>query len=254
MLCLLLIFLGAVLLLESDKDAREAPRALILFCGIVDLRPPVDEIVEIFQRRSGIRVKIRCAASGHPMPERVDVLLFAEDDLRGLSFTGLKLAADTRTVAAWLVPVIQVAAGNPRGIGNVSDLVGLDGMRLALADERETMIGRITPEIFAANGISMEAMHSNKVFTVAKASALGRAVSLGRADAAIIWRPSAYLYPATEIIEIPSEYNRKVAIEAAVTDAADLPQVAGEFVDFLSGPFARKVFARHQYDPASLHE
>jgi ABC-type molybdate transport system substrate-binding protein len=123
------------------------------------------------------------------------------------------------------------------------------GIRLGIADERAAAIGRITPELFRANGVEMDAIRANVAYTSVTAPELGQAVTLGHVDAAIVWRPVAMQYPLTDSVEIPVDLNRISPIDAAVVrGGAHSGTIAADFVDFLAGSFAREVFRRHHYD------
>jgi molybdate transport system substrate-binding protein len=239
---------------DPNPTTETTPGPLLtLLCG-AGLRPPVEEIVDAFRRRHGVRVEIQYGASNLLLGQleltgRGDVFLpgdaFYTDEARRKG-----LVADSRTVA-WFVPVIQVADGNPKGIKTVADLA-VPGIRLGIADERAAAVGRITPEIFRMNGVSMDDVRRNVVFTSVTAPELGQSVALGHVDAVIVWQPVAKQYPSTEIIAIPEDKNRISPIDAAVVGKPGAStDVAHAFVNFLAGPVAGESFRKYDYDLVS---
>ena len=235
---------------------EEGPPKLLLYCGAA-LRPPVEEAIELFQRRTGVRVEADYGASNLllgrlKISRRGDVFLpgdafyVSEAEAEGL-------VAESKDVA-WFVPVIMVPKGNPRGIETVADLAA-PGVRLALADERAAAIGRITPDIFRANGVPLDDVERNTAFTGVTAPELAQAVALGHVDATIIWRPVAMRYPdSAEIVEIPRETNVLSPVAVAALTTSDFPDEARQLVAFLAGPMGQECFRKHHYEPAEEAE
>ncbi len=250
LVCLLLLA-GVWMLGHNGRPAETAsPPRLLLLSG-AGLRPPVEEIVEAFQRRYGVRVEVQYGPSNIllgqlELTEKGDV--FLPGDAYYIAEAARRGFVTSARPVAWFVPAIQVAGGNPKGIETLADLAA-PGIRLALADERAAAIGRITPSLFRDHRVPLEAIERNTVFTAVAAPELAQAIAFGHADAAVIWRPVALQYPLTEVVEIPAEQNRISPIEAAVLTTAAQPDLARDFVDFMKGSAARAAFARHHYDP-----
>lgn len=247
----LLALLVGFLLTRNEMTSREdlPPDRITLLCGAA-LRPPMEEITEAFQRRHEVNVEVRYGASNLLLGQleltgQGDVFLpgdaYYTDEAKRRGWV-----ADQQAVA-WFTPVIMVGRGNPKRIRTVNDLAA-PGIRLALADSRSAAIGRITPIIFEMNNVSMKTVEDNTVFTSVTAPELGQAITLGHADAAIIWRPVARMFALAEEIEIPAEFNLASPIVAAVLTGATNPEQARSFVEFLRGATARAILERHHYD------
>ncbi len=173
-------------------------------------------------------------------------LFFPGDDFYIEEAKAEGLVHETRTVAQF-VPVIMVADGNPLEIENVSDLAQAD-VRLAVAEQRAAAVGRITPEIFAKNGVDFDTL-DNIVFTGVTAPEVAQAVALGHADATITWRPVAKQHQHnTSIVEIAPEKNVFSPLVVAVLETSGNKELALAFADFLAGPEGREVFERYHYD------
>ncbi len=242
--------LGVMLLLSGrDRQAEPEPSAPILLLCDAGLRMPIEAIIDAFQRRGGTRVEVHDNASNRLTETladtgRGDVLLTGDaHSIAEAARAGW--VVDSLPVAA-LVPVIHVAAGNPGNITSVEDLAQAD-LRLALADEQAGAIGRITAEVLRLNGVNRETIRKQTIVTATCASELGRAVGLGRVDAAIVWLPVAKQYPLTGIVPIPETKNQRSPVVAATLATTVNPVAAAAFLRFLDGSSARAIFERHHY-------
>ena len=235
---------------ERPRAAANAPGPLQLNCG-TGLRPPVAEIIDYFQRRTGVQVRVNYGASNLLLGQlkltgRGDLFLPGDDFyIKEAEREGLVHAS---YAVALFVPVIQVARGNPLRVKTIADLARGD-VRLGVADERAAAIGRITPAIFATNGVPFATVRSNIVFTSITAPELGQAVALGHVDAAIVWRAVAWQYAReTEIMEIPAEHNVLSHVAVAVLAGSKNKETALEFVKCLQGTVGREIFRKYHYD------
>ncbi len=249
--CALLVMAGGWL--GPAAAATNAPAALLLYCG-AGLRPPVAELAELFQRRTGIKIEANYGPSTPLLTQlklsgRGDLFLPGDDFyLQEARRQGL---VESSHPVATFVPVILVARGNPLGVKTLADLARPE-VRLGLADERVAAVGRITPAIFATNGIPFEPLRAKTVLNALTAPELGQAVKLGHVDAAINWQATGWQYaPEVEIVPIPAERNILSPVAVAVVAASKNKETALEFVKFLQGAAGQAVFRKHHYDPAS---
>ena len=234
--------------------ATNAPVSLLLSCG-AGLRPPVEEIITLFQRQTGVKVSANYAGSNFllgqlKLSRRGD--LFLPGDAFYIQEARRQGLVQESYAVAQFVPVIQVARGNPRGIKTIADLVRSD-VKLGIGDERAAAIGRITPAIFATNGVPFDAVRAKVAFTSATAPELGQAVKLGHIDAAIIWQAVAWQYaPETEIVAIPADRNILSPVAVAITTDSKNKETALKLVEFLQGKTGQEIFRKHHYDAAPL--
>ncbi len=230
----------------------EAPAAeeLLLHSG-AGIKPPVEEVIAAFQRETGISVRANYGPSnmllGNLKLREEGDLFLPGDDFYIEEAREADLVTEARSVAAF-VPVIMVRQGNPLNIRSVQDLVGPE-VRLAIADRRTAAVGRITGAIFEKNDISASRVEERVVYTSTTAPELGQAVTLGHADATIVWRPVALQYEAgTEVVEIEPERNVISPVAIGIIRTSRRPEAARRFVEFITSEFGREVFARHGYD------
>lgn len=243
---------GAWLAPAGSAAATNAPAPLFLYCG-AGLRPPVAEIAALFQRETGIAIEANYGPSTPLLTQlklsgRGDVFL-PGDDFYVQEARRQGLVEASHPVATF-VPVILVAKGNPLGVKTVADLARKD-VRLGLADERVAAVGRITPAIFATNGVPFEPVRAKAVLNALTAPELGQAVKLGHVDAAINWQAVAWQYaPDVEIVTIPPERNIVSPVAAAVVAGSRNKEAAMAFIRFMEWPAGQEIFRKHHYDPA----
>lgn len=242
---------------ESGRPRRRGPEGLVLLCDEYS-RYPVEApdmehesgIIGRFLRRTGVRVRPEYG----PAPELVnelivgregDILMIPGDDyLERAKEAGL--IYHTRRVAT-LVPVMLVRGGNPRDIKNITDLVDPE-LRLAVADDRKSLLGQISDEVFQKNGINIHSL-GNIRFVGDGASEVASAVVTDRADVAILWRPVAARHSRnTEILKIASEQNVTSPLVIAVLETSVDKEKALRFADFAAGSAASEVFEMYAFD------
>ena len=255
---------GAILLIVGLCGCRgaspgEDERQVTLFCG-AGIRPAMEEIIEVFHRRTDVRVRTHYGASNLLLGQLKIAPDTADLFLPGDVFYVEEAQAEglvTRTVpVAWFVPVILVRQGNPQDIRAVQDLAK-PGLRLAVGDDRSAAIGRIMPMILEKHGLSPDALAQNAVFTAATAHELGNAVSMGHVDATIVWEAVARLFDWSEVVEIPPARNVAPPLAVGLLAHSSARAAAEEFMDFLSSPAAQTIFEDHHYalaPPAELTE
>jgi molybdate transport system substrate-binding protein len=113
--------------------------------------------------------------------------------------------------------VIAVAAGNPRGIGSLSDLAA-PGVKVALCAE-QVPCGRAAVAALAAGGVEVTPVTLERDVRAALAK-----VNLGEVDAALVYRTDAQFASDVEAIEFPE--SASAVNEYPITVLADAPNPA----------------------------
>jgi len=229
-------------LVARQIRAQATDEHITLFCG-AGLRPAMAPIIEAFHQQSAWRVRAHYGASNLLLgqltvaPDIADA--FLPGDAYYVEQARLAGLVGHRETVAWFVPVIMVQAGNPKGIRRVVDLA-TPGTRLALADARSAAIGRIMPRLLANHDMALDQLAPNIVFTAATAHELATAVSLGHADATIVWESVARGYEG-DVLPIPERVNVITPVEIGIVIGT--PRQAGveAFIAFVISAPAREI-------------
>lgn len=237
------------LLASAGCGASDESPKLMLYCG-AGLRPAVAELVEEFQRATG--VKVECDYDGS---ER----LLARIKLSGLGDLYMpgdahyveqarqqELVTDSKDVC-YFVPVILVQKGNPKQIHTLADLTR-PGVALGLGNPEACAIGRKSQKILEKNGISAEDLEANLKFQSLTVNDLGNHIKLGKLDAVIVWDAmAAYFADVGEVVEIPPQQNVISTVAAGVLTSSTQPETAARLLEFFVSQRGQEILAKHHY-------
>ncbi|HUT13983.1 MAG TPA: extracellular solute-binding protein [Thermoguttaceae bacterium] len=225
------------------------PQPPLLYCG-AGIKPPVAELVEEFNRQHDAEItcdyrgsevllsSVKLTGKGDLyMPGDVYYVEMAEkEDL---------IAPDSTKTVCYFVPIILVQEKNPKEIHTLEDLLR-DDVKVGLGDPEVCAIGRTTSEIFAKNGISEADV--NVKFRSPTVNELGNHIELKSLDAVIVWDAVAgYVGEKGHKVTIPTEKNVISTVAVAVLKSSQYPDLAAEFVDFITSEKGREVFAKHHF-------
>ena len=104
--------------------------------------------------------------------------------------------------------------------------------RLALADPSHVPAGQYARQILEAEGVWEDAEARTVALSDVRAAA--RAVALGQADAALVYRSDVASFPAVHVVFEPAQQPNMVVV-GAVVRASSQPDQAQAFLDFVQG-------------------
>jgi molybdate transport system substrate-binding protein len=138
---------------------------------------------------------------------------------------------------------IAVPAGNPKGITGLGDLAE-PGTKVVLAAP-QVPVGRYGAEALSKAGVTVRPVSLEQ-----DVKAVATKVSLGEADAGIVYRTDvAAAGGKLQGITIPDEHNVVAAYPIArIRDAAN-PELAAAFVDFVLSEAGRGILVEHGFVP-----
>ena len=236
-----------LLALARAADAA-AGTTLTVHAG-AGIRPPLDELGEIFQSRTGVRVDYNYKGSGCLLADicfsRIgDVYipgeLFYVQQARERGFI-----RDQRVVAEMSTMIIA-QRGNPRNIRSLRDLAR-PGLRVGLGDPEAVAAGRAAVETLDKAGVRV-AVQRNVVMTALNVIELGNAVKLRHLDGAIVWDATAALFgDQVAAVSIPAAQRVDCPIPVATLTFSEHPREAAQFVAFLASEEGARVFRKHGY-------
>jgi molybdate transport system substrate-binding protein len=143
-----------------------------------------------------------------------------------------------------------VPKGNPLGIRTLKDLTR-PGLRVAIANPETVCVGVYAVEIIEKEFTAAEkaAFKRNLINYTESCEKTATAISLKMADAVIGW--TVFEHWDSERIEtvwLPAAQIPRIGyIPIAISKFTKNNKAAQEFIDFLTGPEGRKIYAHHNY-------
>jgi len=224
-----------------------SPEPPLLYCG-AGIKPPVEELVEQFRREHG--AAIVCDYRGSEVLLSSITLtgkgdLYMPGDAYYVELAEKEGLVASKKTVCYFVPVILVRKGNPKNIRTLQDLTRED-VKVGLGDPQFCAVGRTSAEIFHKNGIPEEDV--SVTFRSPTVNELGNHIELGSLDAVIVWDAiAAYVGQQGEIVPIPPEQNVISTVAVGILKCSQHPEVAAEFVEFITSEQGRQVFQKHHY-------
>lgn len=230
-------------------EATAAPQErLTVFAGAAS-QPATSEAAQLFTQRTGIQVECSFGGSG-TMLNQIRMEHFGDLYIPGSDDYMTKAEADglvdpsTRQTICWLLPVICVAKGNPKGIKALADL-SQPGMRVAIGDPKSVCLGSIAKAAMEQAGV-YEAVSPRIVTFASDCQQIASLIRLGEVDAAVGYDVFQRQSP-DDMDCVPIEGTQRVSVPVAVVHFTQQREAAVQFAAFISGPEGRQAFARHGY-------
>ncbi|MGI6497441.1 MAG: molybdate ABC transporter substrate-binding protein [Oscillospiraceae bacterium] len=259
------IILALVLLLmtaacgfsNSNPSANETPAAsgeepvdlsgqtLLVYCG-AGMQKPFQEIAAAFQEATGCKVNVTFANASQiqtQISESQEGDFFIAGSVEEVKPVTDYVASSVNLVKH--IPVLAVAAGNPKGITGVADLAK-DGVVTVIGDPESTPIGKIAKKVFSDFGVA-ESVHL--AATTTTAPQLATVISLGEADAAIIWKENCNV-DGVEICDTADMDAYVKTIPAARLNFNAESEAAAAFSEFLATDAANTIWTSYGYELA----
>ncbi len=222
---------------------------MLLYCA-AGIRPPVDELVEVFSRDYRVRIAVDYAGSEMllstiKLARRGDLYMPGDRHYMDQAVRG-KMILSYRPVCYW-VPTILVQKGNPKNIHALEDLFQ-GGLKLGLGDPNVCAIGRVTQQILAKNNIAWEDIKEYVVYQSLTVNELGMQIQARALDAVIVWDAIAQYYSQYgDQIPIAAEKNITSTVDIGVLTFTKQKELAEKFVDFATGESGRAIFEKYHY-------
>ncbi len=228
--------------------AGHAGATLLVHAG-AGIRPPLDELGESFERKTGTRVDYSYKGSGCLLADICfskmgdayvpgELFYIDQADKRGF-------VVDSRVVAQMSI-VLIVQEGNPKNIRGLRDLTRA-GIRFGMGDPEAVAVGRAASQALVKAGLLKE-VEKNVVMKALNVVELGIGVKLKHLDAAMVWDATAHLFGGdVETLALPEKWRVDCPIPVGVLKFSSHRRQAGQFMEFLATEEAAKVFLRHGY-------
>jgi molybdate transport system substrate-binding protein len=232
---------------SNEATVGENNDTLLVYCG-AGLRKPMDEIGELFYEENDVSVQYNYAGSNTLLTQ---MELTGEGDvyMPGATYyfevASEKGLIDNFSKVAYHIPVIITPAGNPANITTLDDLAN-NGVEVILGDPEAAAIGVLCQKMLTNKGI-YDQVEENVVAKGATVNELVTYVSLGQADASIVWKDLVRDNEDLDVIEISREDNIVKIIPIGTLTSSENEEVASDFVDFVVSDAGRAVFENYGF-------
>lgn len=237
---------------DVNNSASENPKSeetLLVFSG-AGLRKPMDEIGEVFEEKFGVKVEYTYAGSAQNLSQ-VELSgegdVYVPGDLYYYEAAKEKDLVTEMKEVAYHIPVIAVPKGNPAGITCLEDLAKED-VQIVLGDEKSAAIGKVCQKILQQNGLD-EAVNNNTIAKAATVNELVVYITMGQADASIIWEDNVMGVEEIEMVRIADEKNEIKIIPVCIVKNSGKEELARKFVDFTASEEGKGIYEKHGFKP-----
>lgn len=239
-------------LAAAGAKAKEPP--LLVFAGAAS-KPPLEELAQSFEKKTGQRVEVVFGGSGYVLSQmriarRGDIYFPGSSDFMEVAKRQGAVLPETERRVVYLVPSINVQTGNPKGIHGLRDLLR-PGIRVAIANPENVCVGTYAVEIVESAFTPEERaqFRANLLNYTESCEKTATAVSLKAVDAVLGWSVFQHWDPARiQTIPLPPERIRRIGyLPIVVSTFTKQREAAQRFVDFVTSPEGRAVFAKFHY-------
>lgn len=235
----------------QTAPAPGQPVRLIAFVGSAS-KPPAQQAKAAYEKRNpGVTVDMTFGGSGTLLQQMTlektgDIYMPGSDDYMEKAEAKEAVVPETRAIVAYLVPVICVQKGNPKGIKGVADLAK-PGVTVGLAEPGAVCLGDVSAEILESAGL-LGAVRKNVITYAKSCEQTQQLVQLGEVDAVIGWDAFQQWAPdKIEVVPIPLKYARPRNIPVAVSVHSKQRGAAQGFIYFLTSAEGKAIFSKHGY-------
>lgn len=229
----------------------KSARSLEVFVGSAT-KPALEEAAALFEKHTGTRVLLHFGGSGKMLSEmrlarRGDLYLPGSSDFMDLARRQKLVLAATERRVAYLVPAINVPAGNPKNIRSLEDLAR-PGVRVGIARPDSVCVGLYAAEVLERAGLASR-VRPNIVTHVESCEKTAQLVALGSVDAVLGWEVFHHWRPdkIETVLLKPEQVARIGYIPIAVSAFSQQGALAGQFIDFLTSAEGQSVFRKWHY-------
>ncbi len=247
-------FIFLILCICLSFDALFAEQSLLIFSGAAS-KPPTEEAIMVFQKKTGIKVDVIFGGSGYVLSQMIlgkkgDLYFPGSSDFMEIAKKKGVVYPETEKHVVYLVPTINVKKDNPKNIKSLRDLTK-PNLKIAIATPESVCVGAYAVEIIEKNFTLEEktAFRKNLINYTESCEKTATAISLNIVDAVIGWHVFEHWDPQ-RIQTIPlkkEEIIRIGYIPIAISKFTQNKALAQKFIDFLLSEEGKSIFRKYHY-------
>ncbi|GIV29239.1 MAG: ABC transporter substrate-binding protein [Bacteroidia bacterium] len=258
---ILLVFIISLLMVDKNivtnhfkNKTNTNNESLLIYVGAAS-KPPTEEIIEMFQKETSIKVNAIYGGSGFvlsqmKLSQKGDIYFPGSSDYMELAKREKLVFPETEKKVVYLVNAINVQKGNPKNIQSLKDLCK-PGIKVAIANPEGVCVGAYAIEIIEKNlsKNEIEQLKKNIVNYTESCDKTAAVVALKSVDAVIGWSVFQYWNPdAIESVPLKkNEIVRIAYIPIAIATFTKNKQLAQKFIDYIVSEKGKSVFKKHHY-------
>lgn len=196
----------------APSHAAEDKEILVL-CG-TSFGPPMEKLLEMFKKETGVNAVISFGGSEDLLPQvkigRIGDVFITHDPY-------MKYTKDEKAMLRWIhvgyvAPALVVKKGNPKRLKRFEDLAR-PGLRVLLPNPQYSTCGEMVFGLMEKKGIKDAVMKNVGNAMFRSHADIGNKMKLGAGDAAIMWKGVAHNYrDALDIVPCPYEYDEEIRV------------------------------------------
>ncbi|MCH8061255.1 MAG: molybdate ABC transporter substrate-binding protein [Chloroflexi bacterium] len=241
-----------MLVLAAACAPRQPDQRQLLVFAAASLTDSLTELAEEYERTHGTEVSFSFGASqslaqqiasGAPADLFLAAGMFPVDSLRERNH----IEGDVEALLS--NKLVVVTAPDVPPISSLGNLADESIERIAVADPEIAPAGSYARESLRSLGL-WEGIRSKLIFGADVRATLAY-VEAGNVDVALVYSTDAQIADSLTVLDIvPLDSYTPIIYPAAIPLLSDKKEAAREFLAFLKGEKAMKVFARHGFGPA----
>lgn len=224
----------AALNLGSHTTSEDPQYTLMLYCAASN-RSVMESIREDYEKEYGRKVDIQYGPSQTLLSSievtgSGDLFLPADDSYLDMA-RQKQLVAEVVPIAR-MQAVVAVKRTNPKSIEQFSDLLS-DEVRLVLASPDTAAIGKVVRALLSEDN-QWEPLVSSAAAERSTVNEVANDVTIGAADAGIVYDAVLHTYDDLEYVELPELADAASQVSVGVIASTDHPQAALHFARYVS--------------------
>lgn len=243
------------LLLSSLFICFTLPQAMAaqlhMYAG-AGLRPPIEKVVEKFEKETGNTVTVEYGGSGQiltrfELTQQGDLFFPGSEDYVE-KLQAKSLATDAYPIVRH-IPVVAVRKDKAQGIASIEDLAK-SNLRLGMGDPKAIALGRSGELLLDASGYG-DQLRDKVIVRAATIKHLSMYLLNGEVDAAIIGRADA-MKNQDKLLVLPSpEGSPEEIATIVVLSTSAVPKEAKLLAEYFAAPEGIKAFTDYGFLPVT---